>query len=371
MPQAGCSASSVIGVYEPGDEHEDHRVVHAPQPGPHVRRPVAGVVDGADPEEAGERHREDARRRRGPTPPGSAARARGRPGSTPGRRRGGSGPASVGFGRRRLRRRSSSVAWASIQARAAVPRAACARMIDPARESLEFVSVLTVRDLVVEVGAKRIVDGVTLQVRPGEKVGLVGRNGAGQDHPAPGARGCRPARGPAASAGPSSPATSPRTLAATPSPTTPPSSPTCSRAAASTTCSTAAGEAAHRARGDTRRPSNIERFSAAQERSRRRVATRPRPRCASSPTASASAPTGSTCTLGALSGGERRRAELVRILFGGSELLLLDEPTNHLDADARTWLLKFLRVVPRRAARGEPRPRPARRGDHPRRAHRP
>ncbi len=39
---------------------------------------------------------------------------------------------------------------------------------------------LTVRDLVVEVGAKRIVDGVTLQVRPGEKVGLVGRNGAGK-----------------------------------------------------------------------------------------------------------------------------------------------------------------------------------------------
>ena len=35
--------------------------------------------------------------------------------------------------------------------------------------------------------------------------------------------------------------------------------------------------------------------------------------------------------------------ELVRILFGGSDLLLLDEPTNHLDADARTWLLKFLR----------------------------
>jgi ATPase subunit of ABC transporter with duplicated ATPase domains len=47
--------------------------------------------------------------------------------------------------------------------------------------------------------------------------------------------------------------------------------------------------------------------------------------------------------LGALSGGERRRVELVRILFGGSDLLLLDEPTNHLDADARAWLLGFLR----------------------------
>src|SRR5690606_15188262 len=48
-------------------------------------------------------------------------------------------------------------------------------------------------------------------------------------------------------------------------------------------------------------------------------------------------------TLGALSGGERRRLELVRILFSGSELLLLDEPTNHLDAEARSWMLRFLR----------------------------
>ena len=39
---------------------------------------------------------------------------------------------------------------------------------------------LNVRDLVVEIGGKTIVDGVTFQVRPGDKVGLVGRNGAGK-----------------------------------------------------------------------------------------------------------------------------------------------------------------------------------------------
>jgi len=47
--------------------------------------------------------------------------------------------------------------------------------------------------------------------------------------------------------------------------------------------------------------------------------------------------------LGVLSGGERRRVELGRILYGGSDTLLLDEPTNHLDIDAKMWMLDFLR----------------------------
>ena len=45
-----------------------------------------------------------------------------------------------------------------------------------------------------------------------------------------------------------------------------------------------------------------------------------------------------------LSGGERRRVELARILFAGSDVLLLDEPTNHLDTDAKAWLMGFLRT---------------------------
>ena len=47
-----------------------------------------------------------------------------------------------------------------------------------------------------------------------------------------------------------------------------------------------------------------------------------------------------------LSGGQRRRVELARILFSGADTLLLDEPTNHLDADSIVWLREFLRAHP-------------------------
>ena len=43
-----------------------------------------------------------------------------------------------------------------------------------------------------------------------------------------------------------------------------------------------------------------------------------------------------------LSGGQRRRVELARILFSDADTLLLDEPTNHLDADSIMWLRSYL-----------------------------
>ena len=61
--------------------------------------------------------------------------------------------------------------------------------------------------------------------------------------------------------------------------------------------------------------------------------------------------------VGALSGGERRRLELARILFGGSDLLLLDEPTNHLDVDAKTLADEVPRRLQGRPDGGESRPR--------------
>ncbi len=43
-----------------------------------------------------------------------------------------------------------------------------------------------------------------------------------------------------------------------------------------------------------------------------------------------------------LSGGQRRRIELARILFSDAQTMILDEPTNHLDADSVVWLRDFL-----------------------------
>ncbi len=50
--------------------------------------------------------------------------------------------------------------------------------------------------------------------------------------------------------------------------------------------------------------------------------------------------------VGVLSGGEKRRVALCRLLLSAPDMLLLDEPTNHLDADSVAWLEHFLHDFP-------------------------
>ena len=51
-------------------------------------------------------------------------------------------------------------------------------------------------------------------------------------------------------------------------------------------------------------------------------------------------------TIGVLSGGEKRRVALCRLLLSKPDMLLLDEPTNHLDAESVEWLEHFLQRFP-------------------------
>jgi len=51
-------------------------------------------------------------------------------------------------------------------------------------------------------------------------------------------------------------------------------------------------------------------------------------------------------TIGNLSGGEKRRVALCRLLLSKPDMLLLDEPTNHLDAESVDWLEQFLTRFP-------------------------
>jgi ATPase subunit of ABC transporter with duplicated ATPase domains len=205
----------------------------------------------------------------------------------------------------------------------------------------ELFAVLTVRDLVVEIGAKRIVDGATLQVRPGEKVGLVGRNGAGKTTLLRVLGGAdRPRRGTVQRPGLTGYLSQDPRSDAVPDDTT---------VLAHVLSGRGLDELLDRmeklriALEESPTTENIQRFTDAQETFDAAGGYAAEAEVRKLADGVGLRADRLDLHLGALSGGERRRAELVRILFGGSELLLLDEPTNHLDADAKSWLLKFLR----------------------------
>ena len=201
---------------------------------------------------------------------------------------------------------------------------------------------LTVRDLTVEIGGTTIVDGASTQVAPGEKVGLVGRNGAGKTTLLRVLGGSAVPR--------SGRVQHPRAtgyLSQDPRADAVPDDTSCLGHVLAGQGLDRLQEELEKARVGVEEdpsPGNVARFTELQQRFESAGGY-----AAESEVRRLAAGVGLAddrldLTLGALSGGERRRLELVRILFAGSELLLLDEPTNHLDADARTWLLNLLRA---------------------------
>ena len=200
---------------------------------------------------------------------------------------------------------------------------------------------LNVRDLTVEVGGRTLLDKVTFTVRARDKVGLVGRNGAGKTSLLKVlGGGAMPKSGTVDRQGGLGYLSQDPRLDHVPDDIT-----SVERILGGRGFDDALVriEKLRIAMEEDASPRNVRRFSQAEERYRleggysadgdaRRIAS------------------GLGLTdnrldlpLRALSGGERRRVELARILFAGSDVLLLDEPTNHLDADAKEWVLKFLR----------------------------
>ena len=182
---------------------------------------------------------------------------------------------------------------------------------------------------------------MTFRVQPGDRIGLVGRNGAGkttltktlakQTLPAAGhdhaqRAGRLPAAGPAHRR--------PRRAGPRPGAVAPAGS--TSSCASIEKSQVAAGRAARR----RRRARAVRPARGAVHRAR--AATPPRPRPPASAATSGLPERALGQQLGTLSGGQRRRIELARILFSDATTLLLDEPTNHLDADSIAWLRGFL-----------------------------
>ncbi|WP_354639971.1 ABC-F family ATP-binding cassette domain-containing protein [Kitasatospora camelliae] len=201
---------------------------------------------------------------------------------------------------------------------------------------------ITVRGVDLRVGARPLLSDISFHVSPGDRIGLVGRNGAGKTTllralagELPPAAGTVTATGPVGHLPQDSRAADPavgvaeRILSAR----------GLDRALAELRAAERAMATATDARAERRAMTRYTTAEAAFTARGGYPAEAEAARVAAGlglPTDTLDRP------VGTLSGGQKRRVELARVLFADHATLLLDEPTNHLDADSTAWLRGFL-----------------------------
>jgi ATPase subunit of ABC transporter with duplicated ATPase domains len=202
---------------------------------------------------------------------------------------------------------------------------------------------ITARDLELRAGARLLLHEASFQIAPGDRIGLVGRNGAGKTTLARVLAGeGQPAAGTVRRSGtvgylPQDPRTGDLEVLASDRVLS-------SRGLDELLRNMRAAEEQMAAADPGKRDAAVRRYGNLEER-----LTVLGGYAAQAEAASLAASLGLPGRvmgqpLRTLSGGQRRRIELARILFGGAQTLLLDEPTNHLDADSIVWLRDHLRA---------------------------
>ena len=201
---------------------------------------------------------------------------------------------------------------------------------------------ITVENLAIDVGARRLMSGVEFRVNPGDKIGLVGRNGAGKTTLTRTLSGeLEPAEGSVKVNGelgflPQDPRTGDPTQIARNRILDARGLGTIAEQMTQATLDMASDDPAVSEKGMKRFGNLTDRFQTlggyAAEAEAASIANN-----LSLPDRILDQP------LSTLSGGQRRRIELARILFSDADTMILDEPTNHLDADSIVWLREFLK----------------------------